>query len=219
MNSGNATCEETAAATLRPKARRVLEAALELFLERGYDQVSTEMIAQAAGVSKATVYAYFPSKEELFSEVVLGRCSELTMRIAIPDEIPADFERSLVEIGCSLLEVFADELGVRLYRLLVGEVHRFPKLALSFEAAGPSDIESRMADYFRRATQAGTIATADIAMATDLYLSLVMGSLPFDLALGLPSWDDARNRARIEAAVALFLRGVAALGPTTNGGR
>lgn len=219
MNSGSAICTETAASALRPKARRVLEAALELFLERGYDQVSTEMIAQAAGVSKATVYAYFPSKEELFSEVVLGRCSELTMRIAIPDVIPADFEGSLVDIGCSLLEVFADELGVRLYRLLVGEVHRFPSLALSFEAAGPSDIESRMADYFRRATEAGTIATADIEMATDLYLSLILGSLPFDLALGLPSWDDARNRARIEAAVALFLRGVAALGPTKNGCR
>lgn len=219
MNSGSAICTETAAAALRPKARRVLEAALELFLERGYDQVSTEMIAQAAGVSKATVYAYFPSKEELFSEVVLGRCAETTMRIAIPDVIPVDFERSLVDIGCSLFDVLADDLGVRLYRLLVGEVHRFPALALSFEAAGPSDIERRMADYFRRAMEAGTIAAVDIAMATDLYLSLILGSLPFDLALGLPSWDDARSRARIEAAVALFLRGVGALAPTARPAR
>ena len=161
MNIRSTTCAETKHA-LRPKARRVLEAALELFLEKGYDQVSTEMIAQTAGVSKATVYAYFPSKEELFSEVVLGRCAELATRIGIPDEIPTDFERSLIDIGCSLLDVFADEIGVRLYRLLVGEVHRFPQLALSFEAAGPSDLEGRMRAYFQLAAKSGAVDLAEV---------------------------------------------------------
>ena len=169
MNIRSTACAETKHA-LRPKARRVLEAALELFLEKGYDQVSTEMIAQTAGVSKATVYAYFPSKEELFSEVVLGRCAELATRIGIPDEIPTDFERSLIDIGCSLLDVFADEIGVRLYRLLVGEVHRFPQLALSFEAAGPSDLDGRLRAYFQLATESGVVDITDVVVATDLYL-------------------------------------------------
>src|ERR671919_2665219 len=56
------------AAHLGPERRRpqVLDAALELFLERGYEGTSMDAIARATGVSKPVVYACFPSKEELF---------------------------------------------------------------------------------------------------------------------------------------------------------
>jgi AcrR family transcriptional regulator len=56
------------AAHLGPERRRpeVLDAALRLFLERGYEGTSMDAIAHATGVSKPVVYACFPSKEELF---------------------------------------------------------------------------------------------------------------------------------------------------------
>src|SRR4051812_24516094 len=56
------------AAHLGPERRRpqVLDAALELFLERGYEGASMTAVADAAGVTKPVVYACFPGKEELF---------------------------------------------------------------------------------------------------------------------------------------------------------
>ncbi|MGA9372752.1 MAG: helix-turn-helix domain-containing protein [Solirubrobacterales bacterium] len=65
------------AAHLGPERRRpqVLDAALELFLEHGYDGTSMEAVARAAGVTKPVVYACFPGKEELF-RALLGREEE-----------------------------------------------------------------------------------------------------------------------------------------------
>jgi AcrR family transcriptional regulator len=56
------------AAHLGPERRRpqVLDAALELFLERGYDGASMQAVAEGAGVTKPVVYACFASKDELF---------------------------------------------------------------------------------------------------------------------------------------------------------
>src|SRR4051812_17431058 len=56
------------AAHLGPERRRpqVLDAALELFLERGYEGTSMEAVAGAAGVTKPVVYACFAGKDELF---------------------------------------------------------------------------------------------------------------------------------------------------------
>src|ERR671919_2581142 len=66
---------------LGPERRRplVLDAALKLFVERGYDSTSMDAIAQAAGVTKPVVYACYPSKEELFA-ALLDREEERTLR-------------------------------------------------------------------------------------------------------------------------------------------
>ena len=66
------------AATVRAKRERrkearpgeLLAAALELFVEKGFAATRVEEVAQRAGVSKGTVYAYFPSKEKLFATMV-----------------------------------------------------------------------------------------------------------------------------------------------------
>lgn len=208
--AGGTAAEERSASSLRPKARQILDAALRLFLAKGFDLVSTDQIAQEAGVSKATVYAYFPSKEELFSEVILSQCAEFTALLPIPTLFEGDFEGNLVRIGSNLLGLFSDKQRVSLYRLLVGEVHRFPKLALTFEQTGPAVLQQRMGDYFRQAAAHGTIAIADPSMAADLFLDLVLGRLPFDQALGLPPWSEDKTRDRVRAAVAIFLYGIAA---------
>lgn len=52
------------------KYRRLMEKAKELFIQFGYKAVSMDQIAEAAGISKATIYNYFPSKEELFVKVM-----------------------------------------------------------------------------------------------------------------------------------------------------
>ena len=56
----------------RKEARpaELLDAALDLFVERGYAATRLDDVAQRAGVSKGTVYLYFDSKEELFKAVV-----------------------------------------------------------------------------------------------------------------------------------------------------
>ena len=59
------------------KRAAILEAAKVLFPARGYDGVSMDAIAQAAGVSKLTVYSHFQDKDTLFVEAVKAKCEDL----------------------------------------------------------------------------------------------------------------------------------------------
>src|SRR5437867_1115195 len=77
------------AAHLGPELRRplVLDAALPLFAAHGYDDVSMQTIANAAGVSKPVLYSCFPGKEELFAELV--RREERKLWHLVEDSVPA----------------------------------------------------------------------------------------------------------------------------------
>jgi AcrR family transcriptional regulator len=85
------------AAHLGPERRRplVLDAALELLLERGYEGTSMDAIASAAGVTKPVVYACFPSKEELFK--ALMRREEARVLSEVHATLPADADAADVE--------------------------------------------------------------------------------------------------------------------------
>ena len=61
--------------------QHLLLAAEELFIERGYRAVSIRDIAQAAGVTNAALYYYFPNKEALFSEVLSHHVESICQRM------------------------------------------------------------------------------------------------------------------------------------------
>jgi AcrR family transcriptional regulator len=90
------------AAHLGPERRRplVLDAAFDLFLERGYEGTSMEAVADAAGVTKPVVYACFSSKEELFEALLRREEARLLgeiQRSLPPDADVDDPEPLLVE--------------------------------------------------------------------------------------------------------------------------
>jgi len=60
-----------------PTRVRILETARDQFLRLGFSPVTTDAIASAAGVSKATLYRYFPGKERLFRDIILGQLLEI----------------------------------------------------------------------------------------------------------------------------------------------
>src|SRR5262245_58023704 len=118
--SGSATTTKKRAAHLGPERRRpqVLDAALELFLERGYDGASMEAIASAAGVTKPVVYACFPGKEELF-RALLAREEERILteiRAAFEGADLDDPETTLIEGFSGFLRAVASSPDV--YRLI-----------------------------------------------------------------------------------------------------
>lgn len=85
------------------RPQELLDAALDLFTEKGFAAARTEEVARRAGVSKGTLYLYYPSKEELFKAVVRQKLSQL---IAEGQDLVAGFEgptaallRTLMQIG------------------------------------------------------------------------------------------------------------------------
>jgi len=127
-----APAADTPARQRRKEARpqELLDAALELFVEKGFAATRSEEVAQRAGVSKGTLYLYYPSKEELFKAVVRQTLSSL---IAEGVEIAGQFEGSSSDLLALLLQIWWQRVGdtpaAGIHKVIIAEVRNFPELA------------------------------------------------------------------------------------------
>jgi len=105
---------------LGPERRRpiVLDAAFELFLDRGYEGTSMDAVAQAVGVTKPVIYACYPSKEELFNALLRREEDRVLAEIAaaLPAAGDDDLEAALVEGMTAFLRAVA--ASPRAYRVV-----------------------------------------------------------------------------------------------------
>ena len=112
------------------RPQELLDAALELFVEKGFATTRSEEVAQRAGVSKGTLYLYFPSKEELFKAVVRSNLSSL---IAEGQQIADVYEGSSSELLRLLMRTWWQRISNGnaggIAKIIVAEVRNFPDLA------------------------------------------------------------------------------------------
>jgi AcrR family transcriptional regulator len=124
------------------RPQELLDAALALFVEKGFAATRAEEVAQHAGVSKGTLYLYYPSKEELFKAVVRQNVSSL---IAEGQELAAQFEGSSSDLLTALLQAWWERIGntaaAGIHKIMLAEVRNFPELAQFYadEVIGPAD--------------------------------------------------------------------------------
>lgn len=204
--------ESIPAVTAAPteKAESILAAAQRAFLGGGFGAVSMDAIARAAGASKATLYAYFSSKEELFGAVVARASERYAQGFTAGELDPADVEVSLNAIAERFLGLLLSPDVIAMNRIIIGEVARFPVLAEIFWRAGPERVRVQLEGFFRRAAEIGTLDIADTKLAAGQFASLVRGEIHLQRLLGLGESNPQLVSAAARSAVATFLR---AFGP------
>jgi TetR/AcrR family transcriptional regulator len=120
----------------RKEARpgELLDAALDLFVEKGFAATRSEEVAARAGVSKGTLFLYFPSKEELFKAVVRenisGRFAEWMKEFE-------EFEGSTADMVRYCMHVWWQRIGATrasgITKLMISEARNFPELAAFYQ--------------------------------------------------------------------------------------
>jgi TetR/AcrR family transcriptional regulator, mexJK operon transcriptional repressor len=189
------------------KAESILEAAKKSFLAHGFGAVSMEAIAREAQVSKATVYAHFSSKEELFGAVIGRECERRFAGFSAQELDPKEAHASLAILGRRFLELILSPDAIALHRIILGEVTRFPVLGEVFWNAGPERNLRQIAEFMAEAAAAGTLALDDPRLAAEQFAGLVRGEVQLRQLLCLD--DDAGAGVigtAVESAVATFLR-------------
>ena len=160
------------------KRQAILDAATEVFLQKGYLATNMDEIAALAAVSKQTVYKNFPGKEILFVAIVRNVTDRAADRVHndMPDlaegEDVADYLRRYAE---RQLAIVLTPRVMQLRRLVIGEVGRFPDLARALFEGGPGRAMAAMAALFERLAARGLLAIEDPAVAASQFNWLIMG--------------------------------------------
>jgi|SRR5215472_10902572 len=198
---------------------RILDAARQVFLERGFDGASIDEIAEVARSGKPTIYARFRDKRALFTEVVT---TDVLSRIAeFKVEVPtgATIEERLTNAATTLLHWGFDNDRIALMRLAIAEARRFPDLATTVNRRArelSTELGVHLLRELTRSDELGSLpAFAPDRLATTARLFLDIIAIPM-LLRALFEMNFRTHAPEIDAHVA---RGVAFfLAGCRNGG-
>ena len=188
------------------KAEQVLDAAKSLFIDQGFGTTSMDAIAAAAGVSKATVYAHYPSKEVLFAATARRECHRVMERISLDhDMVDLPLTSALQSFGRSFFNaVMSDEI-LALLRMVISEVPRFPDIGPIYYACGPGLMHDNVTEYLRRARAEGQIQALDCEQAASQFLAMLRGDLHLRRLLGVSEQTPDSVDRVIDGAVHTFI--------------
>ena len=163
------------------KFDQVLDGARKVFLRDGFERASVDDIAREAGVSKATIYAYFPDKQLLFME-------------------------ALTVAAERIIAFLMSEFGQRMFRIVVGEGQRFPGLGREFHDCGPGLIHERLVHHLGAYVDSGLLSIDDLDLAADQFAQLCKAGIHERLIFGMAETVTPDEVHRIvHGAVDMFL--------------
>lgn len=193
----------------RAKRQQILEGARKTFLEQGFDAASMNDIVKAAGVSKGTLYAYFPSKEKLFEALVFqDRRRQAEQAIYIGDESRPIFD-VLYDLGLRMSQLITSDESVAYARMVLGVAAKFPEVGHAFYEAGPAYSIGQIAPYLQRKMNDGTLKQANPRHAAMQYAELVHCGLLKPKLFATPKFrSELSLEDAVHAGVSLFLNGL-----------
>jgi AcrR family transcriptional regulator len=167
---------------------RILDAAQQLFLEKGYRSASIDDISEMAPASKPTIYAHFPGKEALFAAVVARTIKGLTDFDGFAPE-GRTIEDKLMSLGMAIVEkVIEESLGM--VRATIAEAHRFPELSRNVHDAARDRSLTAVSGLLNDATQKlarnpkGAFSAKRSRATAQIFLDLVLLPMLFRSLLG-----------------------------------
>ena len=143
-------------------------------LQRGDDE---DMIQPAAGVSKATVYARYATKEALFNAVIEVECAQFLGTVRQTEIHSRQLHDVLAALARAYLQIVLSPEALALYRVVIGEAPRFPALARQFYLVGPHGFNVIVERHLEDAAARGEVdfSSVGLEMAAIHFVNLVRG--------------------------------------------
>lgn len=195
-------------------AAKIIEVAKTLFIARNYADVTTDMIASAAGVTKGGLYHHFPSKESLYSSMMLDDFESKRQLFSQSVNMEGTARQRLAQLTGDFLALPAEER--QLAALIRRDINIFTgddrdHLVKAYQLALPKQIEAIITDGIAD----GELAPADSRLLSWWFVSLVEVAVSryADDTLGSPEM-------RLDRVLALFFEGAEAkpVPAMSNGG-
>jgi AcrR family transcriptional regulator len=188
----------------------IAEAALELFVEHGFAATRMEEIARRAGVTKGTVYLYFPSKEDLFRAVVK---ENVLPNLELGEKLVAEHTGSSAELLGLLVrrswEMMQTTRTACMPKLMLAEGKNFPELAKFYVDEVVGRVRRLFASVIERGIASGEFREVDTMKAAKLLLAPLHNLTTWRqslMAFDPAQWDFDKY---LDLHIDIFLRGIA----------
>lgn len=188
------------------KFLQALDGARTIFLRDGFEGASVDEIARTAGVSKATLYSYFPDKRVMFMEVFRSELMREAADASALVEVDLPVKQILPFVVQIISAHLVSDLGLRMFRVSTGEAERFPALAKEYYESGPLLLRQQLIRYLSHGVERGELRIPDLELAADQLIEL-SGTTVHDraLLLGGEAVDKDLLRKVNQSAVRMFL--------------
>jgi len=154
----------------------ILSAALVLFGNKGYSATTLSDIAGKVGMTKAALYQYFRSKEELFTFVLENSPLDISARNLKPVKRGKDWKDDVLNIGKSYLEMGNMPERTAIFKTVVRESDKFPEAGRLFYSEAISKVCESVADYLHSQLDNCPLDRRQLKLAAWLYLSTLWAS-------------------------------------------
>ncbi|MEF9884518.1 TetR/AcrR family transcriptional regulator [Streptomyces sp. P9-A4] len=160
------------------KRQAIIDAALAEFLAEGYSAASMDAITRGSGVSKATIYKHFGSKERLFLAVVGGVLPKTYAGLELSDSTltdAPDLRAALVRLTTDWARILLRPDIMKLRRLVIGEIDRFPQLGQLWYRVSYDMNNGPLIEALTELDARGTLAVPDPALAVRQLTAATVG--------------------------------------------
>ncbi|MFE7513341.1 TetR/AcrR family transcriptional regulator [Streptomyces sp. NPDC057540] len=160
------------------KRRAIIDAALAEFLAEGYSAASMDAITRGSGVSKATIYKHFGSKERLFLAVIGGVLPQTYADLEPANSTIADapdLRAALVRLTTDWARILLRPDIMSLRRLVIGEIDRFPQLGQLWYRVSYDMNNGPLIEAFTELNARGTLDAPDPALAVQQLVAATVG--------------------------------------------
>jgi AcrR family transcriptional regulator len=191
---------------VRTESRRqaILQAASEVFREVGFERASMAMITTRVGGSKATLYGYFASKEELFAATMIEAIRKQgVVTIDLLDPAEPDFKLVLERFAQAYVRLISSRDSLANSRAAIGEATQ-QKLGEAFYTQGPKSILDAISAYMAHLVKRGVVQAENPRLAAIHFHALLDAGTLVPLLMGAK--PELKPKEAAKAAVDAFLR-------------
>lgn len=197
----------------RKEARpgELLEAALDLFVEKGYAATRVDEVAARAGVSKGTLFLYFPSKEELFKAVVRENLAGRYMEWNSEFE---SFEGDTAALVRYCYQTWWERVGATkisgITKLMLSEAQNFPDIALFYQQEVIEPGRALIRRILQRGVSRGEFREVDLDYGVFLILAPIIFLMMWKHSIGacVPECDGMTPERYIQTQADNLLLGL-----------
>ncbi|UYV37847.1 TetR/AcrR family transcriptional regulator [Rhodobacteraceae bacterium D3-12] len=188
------------------KFDQVLEGARKVFMADGFERANVDQIAQTAGVSKATLYSYFPDKEQLFAEVARLECLRMADAAAAEINTQGPIGEVLTSLAMRLAKYLLSDFTQTMFRICVSERDRFPDIARAFYDCGPEMGRKRLEEVLAHGVARGELKIDNLTLAAEQFSDLSKSYLWMRAVFGIQTEFSQDEIATVtNEAVATFM--------------